>query len=147
MLRNASWEWHRFTVEPKSVHPFSIGISNFLIAKFLILYIHGALAFRPFVLALALSPSPAVPSLRVRALRLIDAMASAGSHWLSETERRLQDLRDSDICGNGLDRWRQASQILKDFDDVEPSVTRSQNILNKIRKDLGSKKLLSLIHI
>ena len=142
VLRNASWEWHRFTVQLKSVHPFSMGIPNFLIAKFVILYIRGALAFRPFVLALALSPSPAVPSLRVRALRLIDAMASSSSDWRSETERRLQDVRDPDIDGNGLDRWRKAAEILKDFDDVPPSVERSQFILNKIRKDLGSKKLI-----
>ena len=53
----------------------------------------------------------------------------------------MQDVRDPDIDGNGLDRWRKAAEILKDFDDVPPSVERSQFILNKIRKDLGSKKL------
>ena len=67
--------------------------------------------------------------------------AASSSDWLSKTERRLQVLRDKDIEGTGLDRWHEASKIISDFPDVGPSLERSQIMLNKIRKDLGSKKL------
>ena len=67
--------------------------------------------------------------------------SSASSSWLSQTERRLQDLRNKDIEGSGIARWKEASKILSKYDNMEPGPERSQLVLNEIRKDIASKKL------
>ena len=72
-------------------------------------------------------------------------MAGAGSSsqpsWLSQTEQRLQAVRNKDIEGSGLYRWFQAAKILDHQHDLGSTLERSQVVINEIRKDLASKKL------
>ena len=100
----------------------------------LILSLHRALASVPFARGRGLC-SP-------RASLLALGMASSASpSWMEATSRRFERRRNKDIEGVGLQRWRAAANMMKEYSDVTHDLERSQIMLNDLRKDFATKKL------